>query len=116
MSALPPIVGADLWQAVTTAAGMRCQCSGTCGSKHTAGGGRCERIHGGWSGKHGGILRLLVAPTDPADLLLPAHRAAALAPGQLSAWCPACHHGAHAAARKAQQDTVPAAPDALFDL
>ncbi|MFG2694835.1 hypothetical protein [Kitasatospora sp. NPDC048407] len=115
MNTRPPIVCAALWQDVTDRAGMRCQCTGTCGSKHTAGNGRCEREHGGWASKHSGILRLLVAPTDPADMLLPPHRASALPVEQLSAWCPTCHDRTRTAARRTARSR-PAQADALFDL
>ncbi|MFD8483211.1 hypothetical protein [Kitasatospora sp. NPDC059673] len=113
----PPLVGADLWQAVMAAAAGRCQCRGACGKSHAKDGGRCVREHGGYQQRHGGgTVRLLAAPANPADMLLPPHRAAALPKQALAAWCPVCHDAALAAARRAARTTAPAAPDVLFDL
>ncbi|MFD7986853.1 hypothetical protein ACFV4M_26205 [Kitasatospora indigofera] len=115
---VPPLAGADLWQAVMAAAAGRCQCRGTCGKSHTKDGGRCPRAHAGLNHRHGGgTVHLIAAPADPAALLLPDHQAAALPKQRLAAWCPDCHHGTRTAARRAQQAAVPAPePDALFDL
>jgi hypothetical protein len=112
----PPLAGADLWQAVLAAAAGRCQCRGACGKSHAKDGGRCPREHGGYQQHHGGgTVRLLAAPADPAHLLLPAHRTAALPKRDLAAWCPPCHDAARTAARKAQHNaTEPITPDALF--
>ncbi|MFI8079844.1 hypothetical protein ACIF6L_03445 [Kitasatospora sp. NPDC086009] len=114
---IPPLGDTQgLWQAVIAAAAGRCQCRGTCGKSHTADGGRCPRVHDGYQRHHGGgRVRLLAAPADPADLLLPPHRVAALPKRALAAWCERCHDVTRAAARKNQQATVPAAgPDCLF--
>ncbi|WP_033820903.1 hypothetical protein [Kitasatospora sp. MBT63] len=113
MSARPPLACAALWQTVTTAAGGRCQCSGACGSTHAKSGGRCDRTHGGWAGRHGGMVHLVAAPTDPADMLLPPHKAAALPTERLAAWCPSCHDATRNAARR-QARTEPPQTDALF--
>ncbi|MFB7946308.1 hypothetical protein ACFC6L_15470 [Kitasatospora phosalacinea] len=114
---VPPLAGAGLWQAVMAAAAGRCQCRGACGKSHAKDGGRCGREHGGYQQHHGGgTVRLLTAPADPANLLLPPHRIAALPKQALAAWCLACHDSALTKARKAQQAAAPAEPDALFDL
>ncbi len=114
---VPPLAGAGLWQAVVAAAAGRCQCRGACGKSHTKDGGRCIREHGGYQQHHGGgTVRLLAAPADPANLLLPPHWIAALPKRALAAWCMACHDGALAAARKARRSTASTEPDALFDL
>ncbi|PBC77107.1 hypothetical protein BX265_1844 [Streptomyces sp. TLI_235] len=107
-----------LWQAVMAAAAGRCQCRGACGKNHARDGGRCKREHGGYQQHHGGgTVRLLAAPADPANLLLPPHRTAALPKQALAAWCPACHDAARILARRHQRTTEPTAgPDALFDL
>lgn len=115
----PPLAGTGLWQTVMDACGHRCWCTGQCGKKHKSDDGtqRCPREDGGHGHRHGGgTVRLIAAPTRPADLLLPAHRAASLPAGALAAWCAGCHHGAQAAARKQQRTTAPAEPGALFDL
>ncbi|MDY0809890.1 hypothetical protein [Kitasatospora purpeofusca] len=111
---VPPLAGADLWQAVMAAAAGRCQCRGTCGTTHAKTDGRCDRVHGGYQTRHGcGRVRLLAAPADPAALLLPPHRIAALPKRELAAWCERCHDATRT--RRTRQDTVPAAaPDALF--
>ncbi|MFC5664099.1 hypothetical protein ACFP3U_14035 [Kitasatospora misakiensis] len=114
---VPPLVGAELWQAVMAAAAGRCQCRGTCGRNHDKDdGGRCPAVHGAYRTKHGrGWVRLLAAPADPAALLLPAHRVAALPKRELAAWCEQCHDATRRTAAKTRQDTAPAcAPDALF--
>ncbi|MGK4581378.1 hypothetical protein [Kitasatospora sp. HPMI-4] len=119
MNRIPPLGDQQgLWQAVMAAASGRCQCRGTCGKNHAKTGGRCDRVHGGYNNRHGGgTVHLIAAPADPADMLLPAHKAAALPKHQVSAWCPACHDATHRAAHKAQQASVPATgPDSLFDL
>ncbi|MFF3067150.1 hypothetical protein [Kitasatospora sp. NPDC057936] len=105
-----------LWQAVMAAAAGRCQCRGTCGTSHAKDGGRCKTVHGGYGPRHGtGPVRLLAAAADPADLLLPAHKAAALPKTALAAWCPACHDATRRKAVKARQAAAPAVePDSLF--
>ncbi|MEW1914634.1 hypothetical protein AB0442_40730 [Kitasatospora sp. NPDC085895] len=117
---VPPLGGAtdSLWLAVLAASAGRCQCRGACGTSHAKHGGRCQREHGGYQQHHGGgTVRLIVAPADPADLLLPAHRAAALPKRALAAWCPTCHDGARTRARRTQRAIAPVAePDGLFDL
>ena len=115
---IPPLAGADLWQAVMAAAAGRCQCRGTCGKSHTKDGGRCPREHAGLNHQHGGgTVHLIAAPSEPADLLLAPHRAAALPKVGLAAWCPPCHDATLAAARRARRTAEPAAvPDSLFDL
>ncbi|MBP0453459.1 hypothetical protein J5Y04_28515 [Kitasatospora sp. RG8] len=94
------------------AAAGRCQCRGTCGKSHAKNGGRCDRVHDGHKQHHGGgRVHLLAAPADPAGLLLPPHRIAALPKQALAAWCERCHD----ATRKKHQTTVAAdEPDALF--
>ncbi|GAA4869686.1 hypothetical protein [Kitasatospora terrestris] len=112
---VPPLAGGDQWQVVLAAAAGRCQCRGACGKSHAKDGGRCKAEHGAYRNHGGGTVRLLVAPAEPADLLLPPHRAAALPKRALAAWCPPCHDAARTAARRTH--TVPAVePDALFDL
>ncbi|MDH6126895.1 hypothetical protein [Kitasatospora sp. GP82] len=113
---IPPLADTGLWQAVMNAAAGRCQCRGACGKNHTKDGGRCPREHGGYNQHHGGgTVHLIAAPTEPADLLLPPHKAATLPKARLSAWCPACHDAAQRAARKTLATTTPATePDALF--
>ncbi|MFF2076372.1 hypothetical protein ACFVXG_16625 [Kitasatospora sp. NPDC058162] len=113
----PPLGDTEgLWQAVIAASAGRCQCRGTCGTSHEKDGGRCKTVHGGYGRRHGtGPVRLLAAPAEPADLLLPAHKAAALPKTALVAWCPECHDATRRAAAKAQQASAPAAePDSLF--
>ncbi|MFD7642320.1 hypothetical protein ACFV4P_16860 [Kitasatospora sp. NPDC059795] len=117
MSGPPPLALAGLWLAVITTAGNQCQCTGACGKSHAKDSGRCGREHGGYQQHHGcGTVRLLAAPAEPADLLLPPHHAAALPKQALAAWCPTCHDAALRLARKAAQAAAPAAPDALFDI
>ncbi|MGX4738438.1 hypothetical protein [Kitasatospora griseola] len=114
---IPPLADLGMWQAVIAAAVGRCQCRGACGKSHAKDGDRCGREHGGYQQRHGGgTVRLLAAPADPANMLLPPHRAAALPRQALAAWCPTCHDSALAAARKAARAAAPPAPDALFDL
>ncbi|MFF7634268.1 hypothetical protein ACFZB9_14100 [Kitasatospora sp. NPDC008050] len=107
-----------LWQQVIAAAAGRCQCRGTCGKNHAKDGGRCPREHAGYRHRHGGgLVHLVAAPADPADMLLPDHRQAALPKRALAAWCPDCHQATLAAARKTWQAAVPPVePDALFKI
>ncbi|MFD9692003.1 hypothetical protein ACFWXO_40280 [Kitasatospora sp. NPDC059088] len=115
---MPPLAEAELWRAVMAAAAGRCQCRGTCGTSHDKDGGRCPAVHGTYQTKHGrGWVRLLAAPAEPAALLLPTHRAAALPKQQLAAWCEHCHQATRRAADQARQASAPAGePDSLFDL
>ncbi|MFD4907510.1 hypothetical protein [Kitasatospora purpeofusca] len=102
-----------LWQAVIAAAAGRCQCRGTCGKTHAKDGDRCPAVHGGYV-RHGtGPVSLLAAASDPAALLLPEHRAAALPKRELAAWCPACHDATRRTAAKANRGTAPPS-DSLF--
>lgn len=114
----PPVAPLPLWEQVITTASGRCQCSGACGNRHAKSGGRCDRENGHYAAKHHGPVRLLAAPADPAQLTLPAHRQAALSLGELAAWCPDCHHSAHAAAQRAARRAAATAltesTDALF--
>ncbi|WP_267242855.1 hypothetical protein [Streptomyces sp. PR69] len=108
-----PLAAAEVFRAVMTAAGWRCQCTGRCGNPHAKSGARCPREHDKYAGKHGGPVRLMAAAADP---LTSERRAAALGAGELRAWCPQCL----TAARRAAKRPAPAAPDtsqgALFDL
>ncbi|WP_033222223.1 hypothetical protein [Kitasatospora phosalacinea] len=113
MTTRPPLGSPSLWQAVIDRAEARCQCSGACGKTHAKSGGRCEHTQGGWLGKHGGTVRLLAAPTAPADMLLLAHESAALPAARLAAWCGPCFDHARTAARR---KAPPAELDALFDI
>ncbi|MFF0622953.1 hypothetical protein [Streptomyces sp. NPDC004296] len=107
-----PIVYADQWRPVVETAGWRCWCTGQCGTPHRKTAGRCPREHDGYTNKHGGWVRLIVAPADPTT----SPRAAAqLGPADLRAWCPACHAGATRAARKNRASSPPQG-DGLFDL
>ncbi|GHE28820.1 hypothetical protein GCM10018781_80890 [Kitasatospora indigofera] len=112
---VPPLAGADLWQAVMAAAAGRCQCRGTCGKNHAKDGGR-SREHSHLAHRHGGgTVHLIAAPAEPADLLLAPHQAAALPKTALAAWCPPCHDATLGAARRARRNAAPAAePDSLF--
>ncbi|MCZ7415671.1 hypothetical protein [Streptomyces sp. WMMC897] len=106
-----PIVYADQWRTVMTAARWRCQCTGACGNTHTKGGSRCPRQHDRHAGKHRSPVRLLAAPADPG---VPTVRAVALPVEALRAWCPDCLDAAHRTARR----TAPTDPaqSGLFDL
>jgi len=110
----PPIVGAELWRRVMSAAEYRCECFGSCGSKHTplagpraAGGGQrvCARpmVPGG--------VPLVVAPVDPA---VSAYEAAAMPETELVAWCARCYSGAVAIARRSAK-AAPEPTAGLFD-
>lgn len=68
-----PIVGAEVWRLVMSAAGYQCQCSGRCGKTHA-----CDRR------AVPGQPPLVVAPADPT---IPAVVAAALPASDLRAWC-----------------------------
>lgn len=116
---IPPLGDSeDLWRAVLAAAAGRCQCRGTCGKNHAKDGDRCKTVHGGYGPRHGtGPVRLLAAPAEPADLLLPPHKSAVLPKTALIAWCPDCHDATRRTAAKARQQATPAAePSSLFDL
>ncbi|MEU4583682.1 hypothetical protein AB0F92_16575 [Kitasatospora aureofaciens] len=118
MSRIPPLGDQQgLWQAVLAAASGRCQCRGTCGTKHDKDGGRCPAVHGTYQTRHGrSWVRLLAAPADPAALRLPPHKAAALPKRELAAWCQHCHDATRRAADKAPNTAPAAVPDSLFDL
>jgi hypothetical protein len=111
-SAPPPIVGAGLWQAVMSAAGYRCQCSGQCGAKHADGDGRCVNAHGGYDGKRHAPIRLEAAPIDPAVKDAAAVR---LPAGQLMAWCPGCRTAVLRRVARARRREAPEHP-ALFEV
>jgi hypothetical protein len=109
----PPIVGAELWRRVMSAADFKCECFGSCGARHTparqraAAGGQhiC-----GWPMTPGGM-PLVVAPADPC---VPAHEAVAMPETELLAWCARCYAGALATARRAAKD-APEPTGELFD-
>jgi hypothetical protein len=108
----PPIVGAEVWRLVMSAAGYRCQCEGRCGSRHTPPG---QRTPGVWhrcpKGSAPGQSPLVVAPVDPT---VPAVVAVALPVADLRAWCPSCYSGALAVARRAAK-SEPESSGELFD-
>ncbi|ARF56625.1 hypothetical protein [Streptomyces gilvosporeus] len=107
-----PITATRLFRAVMTAAAWRCQCTGACGQPHAQSDGRCPREHDGYSGKHGGPIRLMAAPTDPT---ITDRQAVTLPAGALRAWCPNCLAAARRTAR--QQTPAPTADQrSLFDL
>jgi hypothetical protein len=118
MTSVPPVVPLPLWDLLVHLSGGRCQCTGQCGNKHAAGGGRCEHENGGYVSKHAGPVRLLAAPKDPHALILPAYQQARLSACDLAAWCPPCHDGARARAqrghRKALAELQADTTDALF--
>ncbi|MEU6959943.1 hypothetical protein [Streptomyces chrestomyceticus] len=107
-----PIACADLFRAVMTAAGWRCQCTGQCGQPHAKTERRCPREHDSYVGKAGGWVRLVAAPADPT---VPEQQAAAVPAARLRAWCPACLRAARksAAVNAARPDGV---QGGLFDL
>lgn len=108
----PPIVGADLWQAVMDLAGDRCQCQGSCGKKHLTPKrkpGRCEHENGTYV-KGEGHLRLLALPRDPS---LPWHIAATLPARRLIAFCLPCAKGVSTVINRAVKVQPPQA-DQLF--
>lgn len=78
-------------------AGQQCQCTGTCGNRHTKTGGRCGVLAGGRED-------VLLAP---ADLLLSDVARARVPVRELLLWCASCHRQTATAQRKAQQ-TAPA--------
>jgi hypothetical protein len=103
----PPLVGADLWSAVITAADGRCQCQGACGRRHTPVGVRTPGVQYRCEATRD----LIAAPPDPATRW---HEAAATPAGGLIAWCPRCHTAAVAAVRSAARN-APAQGEGLFD-
>jgi hypothetical protein len=109
----PPIVGAELWSAVMSAAGYRCQCEGACGSKHTPASQRSlgQRYRCPRTAAVPDAPPLVVAPVEPT---VPACVAAALPAEDLRIWCPACYGGALAVARRAERNTPEPTGD-LFD-
>ena len=103
----PPLVGADIWLPVIEAAGLRCQCTGQCGHRHSQSKGRCPHEQHGTMASKRGRINLIAAPAS--DLLrFPAR-------GPLQAWCPTCWDDVRrreARERKAAPEiTIP-----LFDL
>ena len=108
----PPIVGADLWQQVMTAAADRCECKGACGKKHLTAArkpGRCEHENGQYLKDHG-RLRLLAIPRDPS---LPWHEAATLPARRLIAFCRPCADGVRRILNRAEK-AQPPQDDGLF--
>ncbi|WUR95181.1 hypothetical protein OG757_23535 [Streptomyces sp. NBC_01262] len=97
-----PLAGAELFNAVMTAAGWACQCQGECGSTHRKG-GIC-RI------PDTDRARLLAAPERP----LPDREAVTADADALRAWCPNCWHRITTAADHARQDAAAQAQDPLF--
>lgn len=110
-----PITGGDLWdRVVMDAADQRCQCAGACGATHAKSAGRCPSVHGAYSKSGHHWIKLHVAARDVS---VPVSRAAELPAGALQAWCPACHRGTQAQARKAAEKAVKESPpDGLFSL
>jgi len=109
----PPIVGAELWSAVMSAAGYRCQCEGVCGSRHTPIGQRTAGVQHRCSRTAApGAPPSVVAPVEPT---VPACVAAALPAEDLRAWCPRCFTGATLAARRAERN-APESTEDLFDV
>jgi hypothetical protein len=111
----PPIVGAEVWRLVMSAAGYRCQCEGACGRTHAPADQRlpgmqhrCQRQRGEQVPGQG-VPIFVVAPARPA---VSAMVAAALPVEELRAWCPACYSGAVTVARRAAK----AAPEPTGDL
>jgi hypothetical protein len=108
----PPIVGAELWQAVMTAAADQCECQGACGKKHltpTRKPGRCEHTNGAYITGQGRI-RLLAIPRDPS---LPWHEAATLPSRRLIAFCRPCADGVRRILNRAVK-ALPPQEDGLF--
>ena len=109
----PPIVGAEVWRQVMSAAGYRCQCQGVCGSRHTPTGQRTPGVqHRCPKVSAPGRPPLVVAPVDPT---VPAVVAVALPAGDLRAWCPGCFSGAVLVARRALK-AAPEPTEDLFDV
>ena len=112
----PPIVGAEVWRQVMSAAGYRCQCEGACGSRHTptgqrtCGQHRCPRQRGERVPGQG-VPIFVVVPAQPA---ISAVVAAGLPVAELRAWCPACYSGAVAVAWRAAKNAPEPTAD-LFD-
>ncbi|MET8703626.1 hypothetical protein ABZW10_32965 [Kitasatospora sp. NPDC004723] len=75
-----PRIGGPLLDRVAARCERRCACTGRCGNRHTASGGRCEREHR--AGRP-----LIAAPADPS---MPDAEAARLPVEQLLAWCGDC--------------------------
>jgi hypothetical protein len=107
----PPIVGAELWCRVMSAADFACECFGACGSKHTPAGRQAtgDRQHLCGRAATASGVPLVVAPVDPT---VPAHEAVAMPETELLAWCARCYAGALAAARR----TAKNAPELTGDL
>lgn len=109
----PPIVAADLYSQVLTAAGDQCQCTGACGKRHLTPErkpGRCEAIEGQYAGPRKGKAHLVALPRNP---LLPWHKAASLPAKNLIAFCPVCADGVRRAINRGVK-AQPPQPDGLF--
>jgi hypothetical protein len=108
----PPIIGAELWSRVMSAADFKCECFGSCGSKHTPTGKRTPgKTHVCDRRAVPGAPPLVIAPADPT---VPPVVAAALPASDLRAWCPRCFGGAVAVARR-EARAQPAQVESLFD-
>ncbi|MFF2184622.1 hypothetical protein [Streptomyces sp. NPDC058155] len=112
----PPLVGADIWEAVMAAAGDRCQCMGACGKKHdpdrTRQQQRCRHHNGEHVAKRGRIA-LIAMPRDPineGDFVT----AASLPSARLIAMCPECHDAVRRVINRAAKK-LPPQEDGLFD-
>jgi hypothetical protein len=111
---IAPVLAAATYVQVVTAADGRCECAGSCGRDHRAGGGRCPRGHAAAAvlGQSSDLTtRLYVAPADPA---VPTHQAYRVPVEDLTAWCRPCLDGAQRLAMKAAA-TDPASVPSLFD-
>lgn len=96
------------WVATMSAAGHRCQCSGSCGVAHDGLSGRCRE-----TAEQGPLL------AAPADLLLSVTAAACTPTADLLAWCTDCHRKAVARQRRDARERArqaAAEPLGLFDL
>jgi hypothetical protein len=101
-----PIVGADLFTTVMSAADGRCHCTGQCGNSHHRTEGRCLKQHDGIR------TRLIAAPADPT---IPERVAAGLPAAALRAWCPPCFTAAQRIAARTRP-IGPTGQSGLFDL
>jgi hypothetical protein len=106
---MAPDIPAPTYVHVVTAAGRRCECTGSCGRDHTArhGDGRCPVGAGLRAGA-----RLVAAPTDPA---VPAHQAYRVPVEGLSAWCGPCLDRARRLAA-ASRPVTPTDIPSLFEI
>lgn len=110
-----PIVATALWLTVMTAAAYTCQCTGSCGSRHTASGLVCGTLHDSYGGRGKPPIHLIAAP---ADLALTPAAAAGVPAADLRAWCPRCHTAARRLHTAAARDAArrPTETPTLFDL